>query len=405
MDKKELKKLEILRSLLESEKSIAGLCEHINISTPTCLNLVNSLLEEGAITKSGQGQSIGGRKPDLYAMVPGKYFVLAIELERYQTRMTILDNSYRYRIPVKTFQLNIATEADPVSQLHDMASALISEAGIDKESLIGIGISMPGLVDSKRGENYTFIISTNQLRSLQQELEDTFNKPVFIQNDVKCYAIAEKRFGLAREKRDVMVLLMDWGIGLGIIMDGELRGGTAGFSGEIGHIPLIDDGILCYCGKRGCLETVASGVALAKMAKEGILSGQDSLLNKISNSEIDKIEPHVVIDAANLGDQYAINILADVGAKMGKGIATVIQLFNPELIILGGKMAKARQYITIPMQQAINTYCMTQIREKASIQVSELGTDASILGVTSMVLENYFDQQIAQAVPNKQKKK
>ncbi|RZS75772.1 putative NBD/HSP70 family sugar kinase [Pseudobacter ginsenosidimutans] len=405
MEKKELKKLEILRSLLESEKSIAGLCEHINISTPTCLNFVSALLEEGAIMKSGQGQSIGGRKPDLYALMPGKYFVLAIELERYQTRMTILDNSYRYSIPVKTFHLNIATEADPVSQLHNMASALISEAGIDKESLIGIGISMPGLVDSKRGENYTFIISTNQLRSLQQELEDTFSKPVFIQNDVKCYAIAEKRFGLAREKRDVMVLLMDWGIGLGIIMDGELRGGTAGFSGEIGHIPLIDDGILCYCGKRGCLETVASGVALAKMAKEGILSGQDSLLNRISNSEIDKIEPHVVIDAANLGDQYAINILADVGAKMGKGIATVIQLFNPELIILGGKMAKARQYITIPMQQAINTYCMTQIREKASIQVSELGTDASILGVTSMVLENYFDQQIEMATPGKQKKK
>lgn len=392
--KKKSLKNKLVKGLLYGSKSIAELCTYANISTPTCLMLINSMADEGLVTKQGYGPSIGGRKPDLYSLTPRSFFVLAIEMERYQTKLALLDNHFNYIVDTKTFALNIDKEVNPISILHSMALELIYEANIDMDKLVGIGISMPGLVNAKKGSNHTFIIPTEQLRSLKEELEHTFKKPVYIQNDVKCYASAEKHFGLAKDKNDALILLMDWGIGLGIIIDGEVREGTSGFSGEIGHIPFIDDGILCYCGKRGCLETVASGIALAQMAKKGIQSGQHSLLNKLSDSELDKIEPHVVVDAANRGDQYAIKILADVGAMMGKGIAMVIQLFNPELIILGGKMAEANQYITIPMQQAINTYCMTQIREKATIQVSELGYDASILGVTSNVLNIYLDKLI-----------
>src|SRR3546814_10067597 len=103
-------------------------------------------------------------------------------------------------------------------------------------------------------------------------------------------------------------------------MDGQLRNGAAGFSGEMGHMPFVEDGILCYCGKKGCLETVASGIALAKMAKEGIQSGEDSLLNSLSEREIENIEPQLVTDAANRGDQYAISILSNTGEKLGKEI-------------------------------------------------------------------------------------
>lgn len=392
--KKNVLKYKLAKGLLYENKSIAELCAYAGISIPTCLTVINKMAEEGLVIKEGYGRSIGGRKPDLYSLLPNTFFVLAIEMERYQTKLALLDNQFNYIVEIQTFPLNIEKENNLISLLHSISLGLMQEAGIDINKLVGIGISMPGLVNAKKGSNHTFIIPTEQLRSLKEELEHTFKKPVYIQNDVKCYASAEKHFGLAKDKNDALVLLMDWGIGLGIIMDGEVREGTSGFSGEIGHIPFIDDGILCYCGKRGCLETVASGIALAQMAKKGIQSGQHSLLNKLSDSELDKIEPQVVVDAANRGDQYAIKILADVGAMMGKGIAMVIQLFNPELIILGGKMAEANQYITIPMQQAINTYCMTQIREKATIEVSQLGQDASILGVTSNVLNIYLDKLI-----------
>ncbi len=382
----------IIKGLLYKEKSIAELCTVVNISTPTCLTLVNTLIDKGFVVKKGLGKSIGGRRPDLYGLAPSKFFMLAIEMERYQTKMSILDNNFNFIVPIRIFDININKEEQPITLLHQLATELISEANIDINALTGIGISMPGLVDSKLDRNHTFIISTDKVLSLKEQLEQTFKKPVYLHNDVKCYASAELHFGLAKDKPNTLVLLMDWGIGLGIIMDGEVRGGTSGFSGEIGHMPFIDDGNLCYCGKRGCLETVASGVALAKMAKNGIMSGQHSLLNSLSDSEIDKIEPHVVIAAANRGDQYAINILADIGTMMGKGLASAIQLFNPELIILGGKMAQANQYITIPMQQAINTYSITEIRESATIQTSELGANANILGVACNVFNIFLDK-------------
>ena len=383
---------QLIKSLLYQNKSIAELCTMVKVSTPTCLALINKLIDLGFVVKNGFGKSIGGRKPDLYGLVDGKFFVLAIEMERYQTKMSILDNNFNFVVPIRVFDINIEKQEQPIALLHQLATDLINEANMDVNALTGIGISMPGLVDSKLGHNHTFIISSDQVSSLKEQLEATFKKPVYLQNDVKCYAAAEMHFGLAQNKPNTLVLLMDWGIGLGIIMDGEVRGGTSGFSGEIGHMPFIEDGILCYCGKRGCLETVASGIALAKMAKRGIQSGQHSLLNSLSDSEIEEIEPQVVIAAANRGDQYAINILADVGTMMGKGLASAIQLFNPELIILGGKMAQANQYITIPMQQAINTYCITEIREGATIQTSELGANANILGVASNVFNIFLDK-------------
>jgi N-acetylglucosamine repressor len=187
-----------------------------------------------------------------------------------------------------------------------------------------------------------------------------------------------------------LVITMDWGIGIGMIMDGKLRTGTSGFAGEFGHIPMVEDGVLCYCGKRGCLETVASGNALVRLAIAGIQSGQSTQLHHFSGQETDWIEPKVIIEAAHQGDQYAINILSEVGLNLGKGIAVLIQLFNPELIILGGKMAAAKQYITIPIQQSINTYCMTQLREKTSVAMSTLGPNAGILGAVATVMENIF---------------
>ncbi|WP_293297379.1 ROK family protein [Pedobacter sp. UBA4863] len=349
------------------------------------------MINEGLIAKKGSGQSIGGRKPDLYTSTPGNFFVLGIEMDRYQTKMAILDNTFNYAVPTKTLSLDIEKEARPIELLHSLATELIENSKIDKNKLIGIGVSMPGLVDAKQGHNHTFIVATEQLKTLKEELENTFNRPVYIQNDVKCLTSAEKHFGLAKDKNDALLLFLDWGIGLGIIMDGEIRGGRLGFSGEIGHMPFKDEGILCYCGKRGCLETVASGMALAKIVKEGIQSGQHSLLNNLPDSEIDKIEPQVIINAAKRGDQYAIKILGDIGYNVGRAVASTIQLFNPELIILAGRIAQAQEYITIPMQQAINTYCMAQIREDVVIKVSELTNNPILLGLTSNVLNQHLE--------------
>ncbi len=394
--KKHTQKIRIVKHLYVSgPKSNAELCNDFHISSPTSVGFLNELMAEGLVEKQGRGKSEGGRKPDLYGLRDNSLFILSIAMGQFRTKMAIFDNNNNDITGVQSFPIRISEDLAAVDQLQEHVAALVAGAGIDPEKLMGIGISMPGLVDSIEGNNFTYMRTNLKSESLQEILTRKLGKPVFIQNDVKSIALAEHRFGIAQGKKDVLVLSLDWGVGMAIIMNGKLCTGTTGFAGEIGHIPFENDGVLCYCGKRGCLETVASGIALANMAKEGIKSGQHSLLNELSDYEIDSIEPQLVVDAAKRGDQYAINILAKVGMNLGKGIATLIQLFNPELIILGGRMAEAKQYITTPIQQAIYTYSMAQLREKTEVAITNLGKDAGILGSVAVVMENIFQDQLA----------
>jgi N-acetylglucosamine repressor len=389
--KKFFQKLKIIKSLyIKGAQSNADICERFRISSPTSIGLLNELIVEGYIEKQGRGQSIGGRKPDLYGLQDNSLFVLGIEMDQYNTRMAIFNNRNEPVTELQSYPIQISQDLAILDELYDCAMNLIRSSGINRDKLLGIGISMPGLISMKEGRNYTYLLTPEDGESLQQLLVAKFNKPVFLQNDVKAATLAEYRFGLARSRRDVLVITMDWGIGIGMIMDGKLRTGTSGFAGEFGHIPMVEDGVLCYCGKRGCLETVASGNALARLALAGIKSGQSTQLHNLSGQGIDRMAPKVIIDAAHNGDQYAINILSEVGLNLGKGIAILIQLFNPELIILGGKMAEAKQYISIPIQQSINTYCMTQLREKTAVAMSDLGPNAGILGAVATVMENIF---------------
>jgi N-acetylglucosamine repressor len=393
--KKHLQKIKIVRHLyVKGARSKADICNRFNISSPTSMALLNELMAEELIEKQGRGESVGGRKPELYGMRSNSLFVLSIEMEKFSTHMAIFDGTKNNITGTHTFPIRLTKDLSALDELHQHASSLVLSSGIDADKLMGIGLSMPGLVSSREGDSYTYLLTGQDEMPLQDLLALKFNKPVYIQNDVKSATLAEYRFGAVRGKRDVLVLTLDWGIGLGVIMDGKLRLGTSGFAGEFGHIPFIDNGVLCHCGKRGCLETVASGSALARMAREGLQAGQDTLLKALSGQELEKIEPQAIIQAAHEGDQYAINILAETGRNLGKGIAMLIQLFNPELIIIGGKMAEARQYLTTPIQQSINTYCMTQLRERTEIALSKLGQQAGILGPVATVMERIFEHRI-----------
>jgi predicted NBD/HSP70 family sugar kinase len=183
------------------------------------------------------------------------------------------------------------------------------------------------------------------------------------------------------------MLQVDWGLGLGIIINGKLYPGKSGFSGEFGHLPIADNGVLCSCGKQGCLETIASATAIARMAKEGIKKGSSSLIQELVGGDTDKIEISNVIQAANLGDQFAISLFSEAGYWLGRGIAYLIQIFNPELIIIGGRVAEASQFIQAPVQQAIQTFSNHDISNDTEIKFSELGSKAGTMGAAAYALE------------------
>jgi N-acetylglucosamine repressor len=395
-DRQSVYKHKLIKHLFNlGASSVSKLCEIMDMSTPSLLKLLIALMDVGWVEKKGYGLSIGGRKPDLYRLKDQKILILCIDIELFNTKIAIVDNNYNFILDVKTVLLPISkSRTDFFNILNTQLQEILKSAGIDNKQLIGCSVGMPGLIDAEKGENYSYFLSDGENISLTAAFEKMLNIPVVIQNDVNGSSMAEFTHGMAKGKKNVLVLLMDWGVGLGIIMDGKLRQGTCGFSGELGHMPFVENGALCYCGKHGCLETVASGNALSEMAKEGILSGKNSMLSNLSNEELERIEPALIIKAANKGDQYAIQLLSNVGTHMGKGIAVLIQLFNPELIILSGKIAGAKQYITLPMQQAINTYCMTQIREKTTIVSSELGENSRLLGYAASGIDQFLETYI-----------
>ena len=392
--KKFLQKLKIIKHLfLNGETSNAEVCQRFNVSLPTSMALLNQLIEEGIVIKKGRGKSEGGRKPDLYGLIENSFFAISIHIERFRIKLAIIDNNHSI-IKERSWPTEISSESNIVDLLFDWSHELLKEAKIEQDQVMGVGISMPGLVSAEAGKNFTYYLSEQEPEPLKLKFEKKFKKPVAILNDAKSACLAEFRYGKAKNKNNVLVISMDWGIGLGIIMGGKMHAGESGFAGEFGHIPMTEDGLLCHCGKRGCLETEASGLALVRKTKEGLKAGQTSVLNNLTKEELEKLEPATIIEAANRGDQFAIQALSEIGIKLGKGIAILIQIFNPELVILEGKIAEAKKFITTPIQQSINTYCMMQLKERTKIELSTLGAHSSLYGGTIAVMEDIFKDQV-----------
>ena len=392
--KKVLQKTRIIKHMfLNGDTSNAEICSKFGISLPTSMALINQLLDEGIVIKKGRGKSEGGRKPDLYGLKELSFFVLSIHIERFKIKLALIDNNHSI-VKEEILETQISTNSNIVDLLYDFAEDFLKSSEVDYKKIMGVGISMPGLVSSEEGKNFTYYLTEQDPASLRDKFEDRFKKPVAILNDAKSASLAEFHFGLAKEKENVLVISMDWGVGLGIIMGGKIQTGVSGFAGEFGHIPMVEDGMLCHCGKRGCLETEASGLALVRKVKEGLEQGQTSVLNNLSVKALEKLEPDTIVEAANKGDQFAINALSEIGISLGKGIAVLIQIFNPELIVLEGKIAKAKQFITTPIQQSMNIYCMMQLKEKTNIELSNLGNNSSLYGGTIAVMDSIFRNQI-----------
>lgn len=388
--KKGLLKVKIIRFIFElKEVSVAHICEKLDLSIPSVTKLIGELTADGWIEKKGEGASRGGRKPVMLGLVSGLFYVLCVDIELFEVKIALFENTLQMEKRID-FPFNLSMTRDDIQIIKQKTDQLLESAGIKKEQLIGVSICMPGLVSEQKGDSFFYLKDPYSSHSLAHYFESLFSLPVIIQNDVNAAAQGELKHGKAKGIKDALVLLMDWGLGLGIIMDGKVRKGSLGFSGEIGHIPFDYNGELCYCGKQGCLETIASGNALIRLAKDGINSGQHSILYELCNRELDNIEPKLIIEAANKGDLFAIKLLSQVGSAIGKGISTLIQIFNPELIILEGRIAAAEQYITLPMLQAINTYCMTQIREHTKIAVSQLSDNANLIGCAVEGIEQFL---------------
>lgn len=388
--KNNFQKRKIIKHLfLDGAMTNTELNRYVKLSLPKLISLLNDLKSDGLIEELGQGNSSGGRRPNLYGNKEDAFFVVGISISIYKTSVSIFNAKNQKISDDHILPLPISYETSIIDPIVEFTEKLILEKQLPRDKILGIGIEMPGMVDSATGINKTYMYSEKPVATLFSE---KLGMEVLVENDAKTRAFAELRFGAARSKKNVLSIHLDWGIGLGIIVNGKLYKGRDGFAGEFGHLPMVENGVLCKCGKQGCLETIASGTAITRIAKEGMTAGRSALLGQLIDNDPNKIEIRKVVQAAMMGDQFSISLLANVGHWLGKGMAYLIQIFNPELIILGGRMSEANQFILPPIQQSIQIFCNPELGNDIEIRVSELGSQAGIQGVVALLLEHVLDK-------------
>jgi predicted NBD/HSP70 family sugar kinase len=324
----------------------------------------------------------------LYSLRPDVLYIVAVAMDQLYTRIVMMDMQRRHVSVIKEVELPLVGNATAAARLVQSINECIQASGITKEHIAGIGIGMPGFVDAKTGVNHSFL-DTGDV-PLTRYITTGTGLQTFIGNDSSIIALAEFRFGAARNKRSAMVINLGWGIGLGMILNGEIFQGHNGFAGEFSHLPLFSNNKLCSCGKSGCLETEASMLVVVGKAEEGIRNGRLTLLDQLLPADNVDQACWAVISAAERGDKFAVELLSEAGYNIGRGVAILIHLLNPEVIILSGRGSSAGKIWQTPIQQALNEHCIPRLAVNATIEISELGYNAELTGGAALVMENYL---------------
>jgi predicted NBD/HSP70 family sugar kinase len=395
----ELKNSIIKRLYFDKALSCADLSEVLEKSVPSVSKAISELIEEGFVIEQGYAPSTGGRRPLMYSLQPSAMYIVTVAMDQLSTRIQMLD---LYNNPIAETvmkELKLFHNPKALHLLIDYINDYIDASGVTRDKIVGIGIGMPGFIDSAKGFNYTYLDSAGQ--SLMEIIAEKTGAPVYIANDSSLIAIAEQKFGIAKNHKDVMVINLGWGIGLGMIVNGELYRGHSGFAGEFSHIPLFDDGALCICGKRGCLEAEASMLVVAEKAIQGIKDGHISSL-KHTDKDPYKVVGNAIMEAANNGDQFAIELLSDAGYKIGKALAILIHIMNPESIVLSGRGAIVGKILLAPIQQALTKYCIPRLVSSTELLISDLGFNAELIGTAVLVMENFDRENKNQSITTKQ---
>jgi N-acetylglucosamine repressor len=389
--KKSKLKRQIIRELYRSQsRTISQLANRLHTSIPSTTALIEELSLSHWVQGIGTGVAQFGRKPSLFALDATQYATVVVDINIHDTKLMLfnLANQLIYRLDI---DLRLDKSPAFLKILAEPLEQVAQRIKIDQLQVIGVGVSLPGLVNPWEAINHTYPSLNSSEQPLDQLLQNLFNAPAYLINDTKATILGEHRFGLAQGKRHVLSINIDWGIGLGVITNGDILQGSAGFAGELGHIQMKTDGELCSCGKVGCLETLASASSLIRRAKAALADGKASMLVDV---DPDAIDIETIIANANAGDELAIDLLSDVGRALGKALSTTIHLFNPELIIINGVLAKAENAIIKPIELAIDTYCLPNYRDNLTIELSQLGEMAKFYGTQAYVIQNLLEHEL-----------
>jgi len=265
-----------------------------------------------------------------------------------------------------------------------LALKLIEDEGLSLEDIKSIGIGSPGIADNKNG----ILIYANNLKfrnvPMREEIQKYIDLPVYIENDANCAALAESVAGAAKDAEHSITITLGTGVGSGVIINKRLYSGFNGAGAEIGHMTIIVDGKQCTCGRRGCWEVYASATALIEQAKEAAKSNPDSMINKLVEGDLSRLNAKIPFDAARQGDKTAETVVKRYIKYIGEGITNVINIFYPQVIVIGGGISKEGEYLLKPLRQYVYDNVYAKDVQQTDIRIAEMGNDAGIVGAAML---------------------
>jgi glucokinase-like ROK family protein len=365
--------------------SRAGLAQQLLLSRAAVTAIVNDLLQSGAIREAESRTANGGRPPIILEINPGGGHVAGVDM-----------GAAHLGIIVANFTAQVLAEADVpfdiaqgpqacLAQADELLRTLLKKAGIPLERLLAIGVGVPGPVQSEAGTVIAPPIMPGWDRyPIRERLEEIWACPVSLNNDAELGALGEWAYGAGRAARNLAYIKVGTGVGAGLLLDGQIYRGSTGSAGEIGHLTIDENGLLCNCGNRGCLETLTGGQAIARQAQEAVRSGRRTQMAEVQ--PVESLSAMHVADAAQRGDHLAQQILSKAGGHLGVALAGLVNLFNPNMVVVGGGVAQIGDLFLEPVRQAVHKRSLPAAAQAVRISTALLGRRSSSMGAVVQAL-------------------
>lgn len=372
----------IAHMAVNGECTLSELTKELHISVPTITKLVQELVEENIVMDLGKVETPGGRRPNIFGLASSAIYFAGVYVGRDNMRYVITDLQNNIIVEHCDSDFELQDRPQCFERICTNIEHFISTCGVERDKILGLGFCIVGRVNPEMGRSYKYFTSSEQ--SLKEILEERIGIHVLIENDTRSRCYAEYTCGKSKDESNVLYLHMGRGVAIGMVMDGKLYYGKSGFAGEFGHIPFFDNEIICSCGKKGCLETEISGIALEQKMVGMIRSGVNSILRKKVDTE-GTVHIDDIIEAARNDDNLSIELIEEAGEKIGKSVAYLINIFNPETVVIGGNLAAAGDYLMLPLKSATNKYSLNLVYKDTKFRVSQLDDSAGAWGVAMLI--------------------
>ena len=332
--------------------SRAELARQMGLSRSAISTIINDFLASGLVHETASGPATAGRKPVMLEVSPDRGYVIGVDIGATHLSMILANLSanvvHELEVPFVISRSPDICLAEVDLQLRQM----LGEAGLTMDQILMIGVGVPGPIAGKGGivtappqmpgwDSYPIVV----------DLQNRWHCPVCLNNDAELGALGEWAYGAGRAESTLVYIKVGTGVGAGLVLNNQMYRGVTGTAGEIGHLTIDDQGPLCTCGKRGCLEAIAGGWAIARKAREAVAAGKRTRLS--SFTPIESITAKDVTAAARRGDLVAQQILSQAGYSLGMAIAGLINLLNPAVVVVGGGVAQAGDLLLEPIRQMV----------------------------------------------------